>query len=85
MDRLAHYRLPITNAPRVGALRAIVDRNGEMYLDGQRVEQAVPTGAFLVLTLRDAAVRYVLAAEFDALRAAAAARRKRPSRRSDRD
>jgi hypothetical protein len=85
MDRLAHYRLPITNAPRVGALRAIVDRNGAMYLDGQRVEQAVPTGAFLVLTLRDAAVRYVLAAEFDALRAAAAARRKRPSRRSDRD
>ncbi|HMO58483.1 MAG TPA: hypothetical protein PKA05_10630 [Roseiflexaceae bacterium] len=64
---LAHYRLPIATAPLIGRLRVVVDRNRQIYLDGNRVISCVPSGEFLVLTLQNQSVYYVRAHEYDSL------------------
>ena len=72
---LAFYRLPTPSATLVGRLRAVVDRNQQVYLAGSKVVSAAPSGEFLVLTLANDQVYYVKARDYQELQAAPKRRR----------
>jgi hypothetical protein len=61
---LSIYRLPTPRAARIGAVRVVIDRNGQIYVAGSRVESMVPSGDFLILTLANEQTYYVKAAEY---------------------
>ena len=65
---LAIYRLPTARATQVGAMRVVVDRNQQLYLDGSKVVTADPSGDFLILTLANNQVYYVKALDYAQLR-----------------
>jgi len=65
---LAFYRLPTPTATQIGHLRAVVDRNQQVYLAGSKVVRAVPSGDFMVVTLANELVYYVKASDYQALR-----------------
>ena len=67
---LRFYRLPVPTATQIGMVRAVVDRNQQVYLEGSKVLSAAPSGEFMVLTLADENVYYVKLEEYQALRAA---------------
>jgi hypothetical protein len=65
---LAIYRLPTARATQVGAMRVVVDRHQQLYMDGSKVVTADPSGDFLILTLANGQVYYVKAREYEQLR-----------------
>ena len=62
--QLSIYRLPTSRAARIGALRVVIDRNGQVYLAGSRVASIAPSGDFLILTLANDQIYYVKADEY---------------------
>lgn len=65
---LAIYRLPTARATQVGAMRVVVGRNQQLYMDGSKVVTADPSGDFLILTLANGQVYYVKAQDYEQLR-----------------
>ncbi len=65
---LAIYRLPTARATQVGAMRVVVDRHQQLYINGSKVVTADPSGDFLILTLANGQVYYVKAREYEQLR-----------------
>jgi hypothetical protein len=72
---LAIYRLPLPSATQIGKVRVVLDRHQQVYIEGSRVASAVPSGAFLVVTLDNGQVYYVKAAEYERLQATPRRRR----------
>jgi hypothetical protein len=62
--QLSIYRLPGPRAARIGAVRVVLDRNGQVYVAGSRVAAIAPSGDFLILTLANEHVYYVKAADY---------------------
>lgn len=60
------YRLPRMPKQHVGHISIKKDRNGKVYISGQRVETTTTSGEFQTLTMADGRSYYVLATELAA-------------------
>ena len=61
------YRLPTATATQIGKVGVVTDRNSRHYINGSRVESAIPSGDFQILTLANGDVYYVKKRDYDAL------------------
>ncbi len=64
---LAIYRLPIPTATQIGQVRAVVDRNQQIYVDGSKVVATAPNGDFLTLTTANQQTYYVKSRDYQQL------------------
>ncbi|GAB4213248.1 MAG: hypothetical protein OHK0022_50130 [Roseiflexaceae bacterium] len=64
---LAIYRLPIPTATQIGQVRAVVDRNQQVYVDGSKVITTTPNGDFLALTTANQQTYYVKSNDYQQL------------------
>lgn len=61
---LAIYRLPIPTATQIGQVRAVVDRNQQVYVDGSKVIATMSSGDFLTLTTANQQTYYVKSRDY---------------------
>jgi hypothetical protein len=61
------YRLPTATSTQIGRVGVTTDRNNQHYVDGSRVESAVASGEFQILTLANGKVYYVKSKDYHAL------------------
>ena len=64
---LPFYRLPTATSTQIGRVGVTTDRNNQHYVNGSRLESAIPSGEFQILTLANGDVYYVKKSDYDAL------------------